>query len=212
MPFKTSFVSAAGAAAFALFASDVSAAVIFQDDFTRTAQIERTVGNGWNELERSSNDVSVLNNRLLLRDVLDGDGPDAAASSLVIDATGYENINVSFRWKSLRDNTISEDLFLSWALDPAPAMTDTDAWTHAFQGSAVGPGFHITNALLDGAEDSTFNVMLWSLVAGKDQGYLIDYVTVTGDEISPVPLPAGLPLLLGGLAALGLARRKRKLA
>ncbi|TDL86925.1 VPLPA-CTERM sorting domain-containing protein [Meridianimarinicoccus aquatilis] len=28
-------------------------------------------------------------------------------------------------------------------------------------------------------------------------------------SVAPVPLPAGLPLLLGGLAALGLTRRKR---
>uniref|UniRef100_UPI003EB871C6 VPLPA-CTERM sorting domain-containing protein n=1 Tax=Primorskyibacter sedentarius TaxID=745311 RepID=UPI003EB871C6 len=65
---------------------------------------------------------------------------------------------------------------------------------------------------ISGAENTLFNLMLWTISSTKDQGYQIDYVTVTGDEIPPVPLPAGLPLLAGGLAAFGLVRRKRKQA
>ena len=212
MSFRISCIATAAAAALAVFASDASAAVIFQDDFTRSEHISRDVGNGWNELEKSSNDVSVLSNKLLLRDVLEGDGPDAAASSMVIDATGYENISVEFRWRAQSQNGIADDLFLSWALDPAPAMDDLSAWTHVFQENGSGSSFHVTNVGISGAENTLFNLMLWTISSTKDQGYQIDYVTVTGDEIPPVPLPAGLPLLAGGLAAFGLVRRKRKQA
>ena len=212
MTIRTSCIASAAAVMLAIFSTDAGAAVIFTDDFTRTDHITRDVGNGWSELENSSNDVSVLSNKLLLRDVLGGDGPDAAASSMVIDATGYENISVEFKWRAQQQNTVTDDLFLSWALDPAPAMDDLTAWTHVFQGNGAGKSFRVSNVALSGAENTLFNLMLWTISSTKDQGYQIDYVTVTGDEIPPVPLPAGLPLLAGGLAAFGLLRRKRKQA
>lgn len=45
-----------------------------------------------------------------------------------------------------------------------------------------------------------------------ERGSQLAQVQVTAD-VAPVPVPAGLPLLLAGLGGLGLvARRKRKLA
>jgi hypothetical protein len=39
-----------------------------------------------------------------------------------------------------------------------------------------------------------------------------DFITDDGDPVPVVPLPAGLPLLLAGLGAIGLAARRRKAA
>ncbi len=73
-----------------------------------------------------------------------------------------------------------------------------------------------------GASDllSAFNGLdpngAWSLFvyddAGADTGSISDgwSIDITADAVSAVPLPAGLPLLLGGLGILGLARRKRR--
>ncbi len=36
------------------------------------------------------------------------------------------------------------------------------------------------------------------------------FVQAPPEEIAPIPLPAGAPLLLGGLALLGFARKRRK--
>lgn len=44
---------------------------------------------------------------------------------------------------------------------------------------------------------------------GADEFWAIDNLVVTTDATPAVPLPAGLPLLAGGMAALGLLRRPR---
>ena len=209
MSFSTSFVAAAGFAALSFFAGDASAAVLFQDDFTRSNS--DSVGNGWSEVENDANDVTINNKRLFLRDTLT-DGVDAAASSLVIDATGYKNLSIQFKWKSINNNELSDNVFLSWALDPAPVQTNPDLWTLLFKGSADETSYHFENVSLSGADNSMFNLMFWTDVDQANEGFLIDAVKVSGNAISAVPLPAGLPLLAGGLAAFGLARRKRKQA
>lgn len=49
--------------------------------------------------------------------------------------------------------------------------------------------------------------LLWSTLSGSPR---TDFAVAVLGEVTSVPLPAGLPLLVGGLAALGLvARRKR---
>ncbi len=209
MSFQSIIVATASVAALTLFAGTVSAATLFEDDFNRSDS--NTVGNGWNELEDDSNDVAIYGNSLQLRDTL-WLNPDAAATSVVIDASGYENISVQFKWRSLTPNENSDDLYLSWALDPAPAITNENAWTQAFQGNDGGTSWFTESVALAGADDAMFNLMLWSDVGLSNEGFLIDYVKVTGDAVSSVPLPAGMPLLLGGLAAFGLARRGRKQA
>lgn len=51
------------------------------------------------------------------------------------------------------------------------------------------------------SSQGTFDIENRSALGGKG-------IVVTG-EISPVPLPAGLPLLAGGLILLGVMRRRR---
>ena len=206
------------AVALAFAASSAAAATLFSDDFDRPDS--KSVGGGWSELERSEDDVFVKNGMLLLRDRRD-ENPDAAASSMVIDATGYENITVAFKWRTInRYNEANDSLFLSWASVDAPAIDDTAAWTEAFEGGVDSdahwsPKVWSTETVqLTGAEYGQFRLLLWTDVNAFNEGFRIDYVTVTGDKlvagaVAPVPLPAGLPLLVGGLAAFGLMKRRR---
>jgi hypothetical protein len=205
------------AVALAFAASSAAAATLFSDDFDRPDS--KSVGGGWSELERAPNDVFVNNGMLRLRDFRDGN-PDAAASSMVIDATGYENVTVSFNWRTNSSNTASDSLFLSWTSVAAPAIDDTSAWTQAFKGGVDGDAHWSPEAwstetiTLTGAANGKFNLLFWTDVDAANRGFRIDYVTVTGDKlvagaVAPVPLPAGLPLLVGGLAAFGLMKRRR---
>jgi hypothetical protein len=105
------------------------------------------------------------------------DNPDAAASSTVIDATGYENITVEFAWQSLGAMTPDDDLHLSWATAPAPALTDEEAWTQVFQGSTESintgaPDIYMETVSRTGAEDKTFNLKLWADVSFFNEGYV----------------------------------------
>jgi hypothetical protein len=199
----------------ALTTTSASAAtVLFSDDFDRANN--KTLGNGWSELSYNRNDVAVRGKSMLLRD--DAAGlPDAAAASLVIDGTGYENITVSFDWRSLGPNERKDDLFMSFAEAPAPALTDADDWTLAFNGGAGGKKWFTESISISaGADNTLFNIMFWTDVSsrlngGKREGFRIDNVVVMGDSIvAAVPAPASLPLLAAGLLGLGFVGRRKK--
>ncbi|WP_227268291.1 VPLPA-CTERM sorting domain-containing protein [Roseobacter weihaiensis] len=144
-----------------------------------------------------------------MRDTLFGN-PDAAAASAVIDATGFKNITVSFTWRAFFGNEASDDLYLSWAFDPAPALTDQNAWTEVFSnGSETTTTFSETVSLGSAADGALFNLMFWSDVSASSEGFKIDDVVVTGEAITPVPLPASLPLMAAALAGFGIMRRRK---
>ncbi len=191
-----------------LATSSVSAATLFYDSFNRANS--NNPGNGWTQLEDDNNDVGVFGNALRLRDFLPGN-PDAAAASKTIDATGYTNIQVEFRWKGFSNVETGDDFYLSWAESPAPAMSNEGAWNEVFNGN-TGGGTWLTNliSISPGADNSIFNLMFWSDVSSSSEGYKVDWVRVTGDAITPVPLPAALPLLAGGIGLLGFAGWRRR--
>ncbi len=208
-------VGVAALSGIVMFANVASAVTIWSDGFNRANS--NTVGNGWSEIQNSGNDVRISSNSLLMRDSVSG-LPDAAAASATIDTTGYENISVSFRWRSLTANESSDDLYLSWALDPSPAPTNEGAWTQAFHGGSGGTNwFSQTSALGLGAANTMLDLMFWTNVSdsssGNHEGFKIDYVKVTGD-LSVVPLPTAVPLFGAGLAIMGFVgwRKKRKAA
>ncbi len=201
-------IAAASLALVTLTGAASASTVLYSDDFNRADN--NTVGNGWSEVNRNRNDVKVRKGKLRLRDESAG-SVDAAAATSVIDATGFEDLTVSFRWRSLRDNDIDDTLTLSYASAPTPALTDVRSWSHVFTGSNDGNGWSrgtiSFGSDLDGAQ---FSLMFWTSVNGATEGFWIDDVVVSGSAIPAVPLPATLPLL--GLALLGAGTALRRKA
>lgn len=203
---------AAVGVAVVLTASAASASVtLFSDNFNRATSDD--VGNGWSELERRSNDVQVWNQTLILSNELSGT-PDAAAASLVIDASGFKDIVVSFDWRAFVSNESTDKLVLSWAEDPAPRMTREGDWTEVTRvGNNGGTWSNVTRALGAAADNARFNLMFWTNVTQNTEGFYVDNVKVTGTavpSVSAVPLPAALPLMLTAVAGAGVAYRRRR--
>lgn len=187
-----------------------SATILFEDNFNRTNTFD-TIGNGWGEIQDRATDVRSINGIVLLSGAMQGN-PDAAIFRPEIDATGYENITVSFDWFSFSANRNRAVIYMSYALTPTPSPTDPFFWTAGFadtRSDGVWKSETITISPL--ATDASFGLMFWTSVDRPESGFTLDNVVVRGDAIiAPVPLPAGAPLLMGGLFVLGALRRKAK--
>ncbi|NNF25490.1 MAG: VPLPA-CTERM sorting domain-containing protein [Rhodobacteraceae bacterium] len=83
--------------------------------------------------------------------------------------------------------------------------------TVAYENYRSLTGFEVTNAVLFAQGE---NILSFEVADVRSGGAFRASVLVTGDDITdqipPVPLPAGLPLLAAGLGAIGLLRARRK--
>lgn len=112
-------------------------------------------------------------------------------------------------------STQTVDLLFSYALGLATSLTGSDG---NVQGTAefelqnfLGRTFVDAISTFGPSESRTGQAVL--TLVGGETGWAIPLVYAAGDATvfvpAPVPLPAGLPLLAGGLALLGIAGRRR---
>lgn len=79
-------------------------------------------------------------------------------------------------------------------------------------GTTITDGSNVLESFTTLSPTSGFTDISSLLFSSSNSVHRIDNIVLSYDDIPPIPLPAGLPLLLGGLAGLGLmARRKRKM-
>jgi hypothetical protein len=192
-------------------ASSAGAVVIWEDQFNRANS--NTVGNGWQEDENDANDVSISGNAMRMRD--SQSGSDASATQFTIDLTGYENIEIVFRWQPLSASENSDDIFVNVRIDAT-----SGSFSQVFQDGLGGSGWNTDSINIGSAAndiddfDLQFEIDVDDDSDGNNEGVLIDYVQITGDRIvSPtasVSEPATLGLLGLGLLGLGLTSRRRK--
>lgn len=198
-----------------LMSGAASAATIFSDTFTRDNS--HTLGNGWEESEVNGAGVLLQTNGAVLRGP-GSTGPSSSAMAQAIDASGFEDITLSFRWGARIGNTDLDTLYAAWSVNPAPSITTPSDWTTLGSFSSGGLGRGSATLLLgDIADNQNISIMFWMDVANTstpNNGFRIDNVSVEGSQIengltvAPVPLPAGLPLLLAGLGGMALLRRR----
>lgn len=207
MAVKT-LLATAGIVGLCLAAPSAVADVIFEDLFNRSNS--SMVGGDWLELENDANDVAVVGNRLLLRDELSG-YPDASATQIEIDATGFVGLGVEYSWSPLSASDSGDKLYVQWRLHGAADWT-TLVW-HDLGGNP--PTFTEEYILLSATADSaSIDLRFFTKVNDGDEGALVDYVRVTGAPAQrttapdrTVPEPAPVLLLAVGLAGLAFAHR-----
>jgi hypothetical protein len=100
-------------------------------------------------------------------------------------------------------------------------MDPDDDFEYCFNACAsfttVAAGVPLGNTAVSGQESRTYamnmaNVTSFSIRATGAGGDILDDFTLLGANVSAVPLPAGAPLLLAGLAGLAALRRRKKAA
>lgn len=118
-----------------------------------------------------------------------------------------ERITLSFAQDMYWDNIT----FGRWDSNDDARLTAADGASLQYTGNAgsVGLGGYRSNSLTitaygDVRNDCAYRGCFW--LAGNDS------FTVASIDVNEVPVPAGLPLVLGGLGMLGWASRKKKKA
>ncbi len=165
-----------------------------------------TVGNGWAEIEKSSNDVRVRNNELRLRDTQSNQTDAAVLQN--ISTAGFTNIWLDFDWGTSGNTESTDKLHVSWDRNDGNWTTQ---WTTNLSG---GSGFKSVNLNFLGAADdlSNFRLAFWTEVSYYNEYAKLDNIVLRGDA-APVPESATVALLgigMVGLAGTEVRRRRNK--
>jgi hypothetical protein len=219
----SAFVLAAGVlAAFPVISQAATPTTLFSDDFSRCLSSNcGTIGNGWDEIEKSPGAVEIhaLGTNDHYNWVLDLHGfrpgttsvtnPDAAATH-TFDASGYSDIRLSFQYRRTDYSTESIDLLYvsynpgsNWIDLPAYALTPSafESVTDLSLASAANTNGVSLRFWLDNNSGGT-----------GPRGAYVDDVQVTGMNVvtGMVPEPETYAMLLAGLGLVGFIARRRK--
>lgn len=200
------------------FAAPAAAVTVFEDDFNRSGG--NTVGNGWIELERTPSDVTIDGSQYLALTDARAGSPDASATQVSIDATGYDNLTLSFSWAVFNNDSDAADYLYVDA-----RVGGSSTWSNLGSFSLGGTELVFSEfSTLLAWTDTLLDLRFWTDVSGgsggsNSEGALIDWVRLSGDRListanTPVavlaiPEPGSLTLALLGVGMLGLGALRR---
>lgn len=186
-----------------LCSNQVNAAVIFQDDFSRSNSNEP--GASWLSFESDENDIAIYNQQLRLRDYL---RPVGTHVSLFIDANGYQDLSLSFSWRALTSTETSDSLVVSNDLS-------ANMQNQILFSTGLGSAGTYSNSL-SLSDDYVGWIGFWLNVNSSSEAVYIDNVRITGitklaedkSEVIMVSEASSFALACIGLTGLAFARRK----
>ncbi|MEP1200457.1 vWA domain-containing protein [Tateyamaria sp.] len=163
----------------------------------------------------TSGDVSIINFATDGAPTQGDNNPtDLADEILALQNAGWDAMNIEAIGSGVAGSSLLQALGFDTQID-ATWDSSTDPLSDLLVGgttngscSPIGNSGAIVNPISNCfVVDTSF-----ADLPGVYQTKIASTVTTTGGTIDPVPLPAGLPLLLAGLGAFGLARRMKRKA
>lgn len=147
-----------------------------------------------------------------IAEIADGDssnfngfaGRTGVTGTITLDLIGTFDLESFTLFNDLNVLAEGVETFQLRFFDAADALISTSAVFNAPVGQVAGETYEFAGEVL-GVSKVELDVL--SLL--NNSRIEIREVLFNGEEVAPIPLPAGLPLLGAGLLALGLVRRKR---